>query len=199
MAGSSGGLGAGQFGQVALGHALLAACAVLYLAWWWVFFRPGAAGPTGALRAVGVACIVGAAALGVASVTVTLSALGGLPSERHALPGVVIAAAGAVAYAVLAAVTAGALRRPVTTELLLIVGWATMEAAVVSTLWATAAVSTGRLAALGALAALVFAASLICYVLYYRLGPWPSFVDGMVPLGSVGVLSAIEAAALAVL
>ena len=191
MGGSS-----GQFGQVALGHALLAGCAVLYLAWWWIFFRPTTTSPAGALRAVGVAYIGGAAALGIGSVTVTLSALGGLPSTRPTLPGAAIGVAGIAAYIALMFVTSGPLHRPVTTELILIVGWPTMEVAVLAALWGTANVPAGALAVLGVLVAVAFVSSLVCYVLYYSLAPWPSFVDGMIPLGSVGVISAVEAVVL---
>ena len=49
---------------IAGGHTALAACAVLYLAWWWLFFKPGAPKPRGGRYGAGVACIVGAAAFG---------------------------------------------------------------------------------------------------------------------------------------
>ncbi|MGN0056045.1 MAG: hypothetical protein ACI360_06415 [Atopobiaceae bacterium] len=35
-----------------------------------------------------------------------------------------------------------------------------------------------------------------CYVLYYRLGPLPSFVDGCVPLALIGIISAVVAVCL---
>lgn len=88
------------------GHALLAACAALYLVWWVLFFRPEGSKPAGALYAFGVACIMGAVACGLAGV------------------------------------------------------------------------------------------SLARYVLYYRLGPAASFVDGMVPLVAVGVESVVLVALL---
>ena len=36
-----------------------------------------------------------------------------------------------------------------------------------------------------------------CYVLYFRLGPLASFVDGAAPLAVVGVLAAVLAAIIA--
>jgi len=39
-------------------------------------------------------------------------------------------------------------------------------------------------------------ASLVCYVLYYRLGPWPAFFDGTVPLVSVGIAAVVIASSL---
>lgn len=34
---------------------------------------------------------------------------------------------------------------------------------------------------------------LVCYVLYYRLGALPSFVDGRIPLALIGVVSVVIA------
>ena len=55
--------------QVGWGHALLFACAAFYLAWWTVFFRDVDSKPTGALRAVGLECNVGAQRAGVPELT----------------------------------------------------------------------------------------------------------------------------------
>ena len=52
-------------GAIAHGHILLVVCAALYLAWWTIFFRPGAQ-VTGVLHAIGALCLVGAAVCGVA-------------------------------------------------------------------------------------------------------------------------------------
>ena len=43
------------------------------------------------------------------------------------------------------------------------------------------------------LAVVDFAVSLVCYVLYYRLGALSSFVDGCVPLALIGVVSVVIA------
>ena len=43
------------------------------------------------------------------------------------------------------------------------------------------------------LAVVDFAVSLVCYVLYYRLGALPSFVDGCIPLALIGVVSVVIA------
>ncbi|MCI6680946.1 MAG: hypothetical protein MR472_00725 [Parafannyhessea umbonata] len=43
------------------------------------------------------------------------------------------------------------------------------------------------------LAVVGFAVSLVCYVLYYRLGALPSFVDGCIPLALIGVVSVVIA------
>jgi hypothetical protein len=41
------------------------------------------------------------------------------------------------------------------------------------------------------LIALLACASLVCYVLYYRLDPLPAFIDGTVPLVAAAIESAV--------
>lgn len=178
------------------GHALLAACAVLYLAWWVVFFRPGAVRPAGALYALGVACILGAVACGLAGVFHAAAALGELPGVGS-VPGWAFAIGGVVGYVALLALTAGVFQRQVTTELLLIDAWGAFELYVVASLAASGALAGGAVPVMYLLVALLVVASLVCYVLYYRLGPVASFVDGMVPLVAVGIESVALVALLA--
>lgn len=178
------------------GHALLVACAVLYLAWWVVFFRPGAVRPAGALYALGVACILGAVACGLAGVFLAAAALGEL-SGAGSVPGWAFALGGVVGYVALLALTAGVFQRQVTTELLLIDAWGAFELYVVASLAASGALAGGAVPVMYLLVALLVVASLVCYVLYYRLGPVASFVDGMVPLIAVGIESAVLVALLA--
>ena len=100
------------------GHVALVACTVLYLAWWLVFFNPRLPKAAGALYAVGVACIVGAAMLGIAGVVLAVRGVGGLvPAMTRGVPVWAIAAGGIVAYVVLVLVTTRFFHRPVTTEL----------------------------------------------------------------------------------
>jgi len=54
--------------QLMWGHVLLLVCAVLYLIWWCIFFRPNAQVKGGALRVFGIACILVAAVAGIAGV-----------------------------------------------------------------------------------------------------------------------------------
>ncbi|MDD5893408.1 MAG: hypothetical protein PUC67_03555, partial [Coriobacteriaceae bacterium] len=115
--------------QVGWGHALLFACAAFYLAWWTVFFRDVDDKPTGALRAVGIACIVVAAIAGVAAVAVTVVALVQIPM---AIPPFFILAIAVVLYLVLMVGTRWLAKRTVTTELALIVGWMAFEVSTVN-------------------------------------------------------------------
>ena len=75
-------------GSLVWGHACLAACAALYLAWWWTFFNPSLPKATGALYATGVGFIVGAVILGIAVVALIVAGLAGLGAGgRGGLPG----------------------------------------------------------------------------------------------------------------
>lgn len=178
------------------GHASLAVCAALYLAWWWVFFNPALPKAAGALYAAGVGFIVGAVAFGVAAVVLMARGLGALAGQGAgggAAPGWAFAVGGVAAYVALAFVTVRFLQRPVTTELLLFVLWAALELAVANALLGAGALPVGAFWALVAVIALVTAANLVCYVLYFRLGPLPSFIDGAAPLTVVGVFAAVLA------
>lgn len=176
---------------VGRGHVLLAVCCALYLAWWALFFRPGAR-IEGPLYWFGVALILGAAVCGIAGCFSAGGALSQLPGAQAFSP-VPYLVAGVVSYLVLAFVTRGFFDRPITTELVLIVAWGAFECAVVGALSAST-ISQQRAVVLYVLVGVLAVASLVCYVLYYRLGPWPAFYDGMAPLVSAGMAAAIVAA-----
>jgi len=180
----------GAAATVGRGHVLLAVCCALYLAWWVLFFRPGSH-IEGPLYWFGVALILGAATCGIIGCFSAGGALSQLPGAQAFSP-VPYLVAGVVAYLVLAFVTNGFLDRPITTELVLIVAWCAFECAVVGALSA-ATVSQQRAVMLYVLVGALVVASLVCYVLYYRLDSWPAFYDGMVPLVSVGIAAVIVA------
>lgn len=170
-------------------HALLLVCSLLYLAWWATFFRPGSARVAGPLFAIGVLCLVGAAVCGVSGAVLAGSSLPGLPGAEK-VPRLGFAVAGVVGYLALLVVTAGLFHRQVTTELLLIAAWGALEACVVVSLRAAGLLSGVGFLVFALLVVTLVVASLVCYVLYYRLGPVASFVDGMVPLLAVALESA---------
>lgn len=186
-------------GTLVGGHVCLAVCAALYLAWWWIFFNPALPKATGALYAAGVGCIVGAVLFGIAAVVLIGMGLGAFAgaSAEAVVPGWAFAVGGVVAYFGLAFVTTRFFQRPVTTELLLFVLWAALELAVVNALAGVGAVEPGLAAVLAVAVAVLFVGCLVCYVLYFRLAPMPSFVDGALPLAAVGVLAAVMAAFIA--
>lgn len=204
---------AGAAAQVMHGHCLLVVCAVLYLFWWAVFFRPDAHVER-VLRGCAIAAILLAAVCGIVGLILVggaLPRLGGggaavggdsgvnglLPDGGRGLTGVplwVFAVGGIIAYVALAAVTQGLLHRQITTELVLIVLWAAFELAAICRLGGAGVIPMAIAMTLLALTVVLFVGSMVCYVLYYRLPAWPAFLTGCAPLVAVG----IEAAAIAV-
>lgn len=170
------------------GHALMAACAVLYLAWWVIFFRPDIPKVTGALYWVGVACIIGAAFTGIAGAIVIGIGVARVPSPP-APSGIWFAIGAVVVYIVLAYVTSRLFHRPITTELVLFVAWTALELACISALGASGGFSPARAILLGVIVVAMFAVMLVTYMLYYNLSSLPSFIDGAIPLAMVAVFS----------
>lgn len=176
--------------QLQGGHGLMALCAVLYLAWWVVFFRPGAGKVQGPLYWVGAGCLAVAAIAGIAGAIFIALGANGLaagtgPSGWWFVLGAI------AAYLFLAWATTHFWNRPITTELLLFVAWGALELYAACALDASGTLGLAATAWLVAIILGIFALSLICYVLYYRLPAVPSFVDGALPLGTIGVFSAI--------
>ena len=183
-------MGGIAFEQMRQGHWLLAACCALYLAWWAIFFWPKVGGgeAQGPLRIVGIVSILGAVVCGVWGATRACGGAAALAPSGAALG----CAVGSVAlYLLLLAVTQRVFGRQPTTELVLFVAWLGMEALCALALGRAGQAGTATLVAL--LAVVGFAVSLVCYVLYYRLGALPSFVDGCIPLALIGVVSVVVA------
>ena len=174
-----------QLREILCGNLLMVACSILYLIWWVITFRPGAGG-----SAFGTACIGLAFVLGLAGVVFTVMGLNGnqMPIQLHTIPGWGIAAGGIITYVILLAVTSGLLHRQVTSELLIITAWAVLELSLVSFLY-----GVGRFTmpvTLGSVIMILAAAtiSMVCYLLYYSLAPYPGFIDGLIPLIAVAVV-----------
>ena len=101
---------------------------------------------------------------------------------RNAIPKLVAYMGCIAVYLILLAVTRLLFKRPVTTELFLIIGWAMLALSEINILYGVGRFSY-RLAVIFTIvigvAALI---SLVCYVLYYNLGNYAGYFDGMVPL-----------------
>lgn len=174
------------------GHVSMAVCAVLYLAWWVIFFRPGAAPVTGALYFAGVACILLAAVAGIGGAIVIGMGTAKLPSPP-AISGWWFVFGAVAVYVALAYVTSTFLHRPITTELVLFVSWTALELACLCALGATGSFGAARVTAFCVLVIVLFVVMLITYVLYYSLDALPSFIDGAIPLALVAVFSILMA------
>jgi hypothetical protein len=177
-----------QVMRVRGGHVALALCALFYLVWWFVFFRPNAQAPTGALRVFGLVCIGLAVLCGIVGVVRIARVASVLPTY---VSNWTIVALGVVVYIVVLLVTRFAFDRPVTTELVLIVAWTVLELCVANALIGSGAVRGGVGVAVVAITLIAFALSLVCYTMYYRLSPGAAFLDGCAPLAFIALVSVV--------
>ena len=173
--------------QVIQGNLWLAVCCGVYLAWWSVAFNPWRDFPM-PLKVVGF-CVT--AACGVWGVVLLAGGIGALPDDAIPVPGWAFWLIGAAVYGLLLFLTSRFFQRQVTTELLLIVGWATLELSAVNAL-----ADVGALVSVGiviATVAVIVSAALGmgCYLAYYQLPAGPAFFAGMVPLILFGVAGII--------
>lgn len=176
--------------QFNLGHELMALCALLYLVWWIIFFRPNKGNVRGTLYGFGAGSLIVAAIAGITGVIFIAMGTSAL-AQGSQLSGWWFVLGAIIAYIVFAWFTFRILNRPITTELVLFVAWAALELYVACGLLAGGIIDASTLGWLIALIICIFAMSLVCYVLYYRLAPLPSFVDGALPLVAVGLFSII--------
>lgn len=175
--------------QMFLGNVLLVGCFAFYLLWWILAFKPRS--PVTGMRSGWL--LIPAAVLGIIAVVEIIRAGNAAPRENALFSGKAVLLLSLVFYIALFLISRYVFQRMVTTELLLIVGWAGLVFWEINALFSLGSVSRGF--AVGMLAAAVIAAviSLVCYMLYYGLGPKTGYIDGMVPLVIAGVFMAVLA------
>lgn len=176
----------GPLRQIFRGNILLMICCVFYLAWWLLAFKP-----VGAIKGIKSGwLLIPAAVAGVAAIYLTVRGIGDAEPARALLPAMYIIVGGIAAYVILLVVTLGLFKRPVTTELILIVGWGVMALCEINVLYGTGVLA--RAAALVFMGIIVIAVliSLVCYVLYYKLDSRMGYYDGMAPLLLAGLVTA---------
>ena len=180
--------------QMFLGNALLALCAVFYLAWWAVAFKP-----VGAIKGFASGwLLLPAAACGIAAVALICLSIAAAPREEMLVRPLAAIVCAAVVFAALAVITGGILKRPVTTELPLIVGWTALSVCQLVALNAMGVWGKAASVAFAAYIAAALVVSLACYMAYYKLDELKGWVDGMVPLGAVLVAALSVCASLVV-
>jgi len=160
--------------QIFLGNILLIVCCAFYLAWWMLAFRPENA--VKGMRSGWL--LIPAAVSGILSVVVILRGMGVENRSRELFSDSIVLWGGIAVYFLLTAVTLFFFKRPVTTELILIVGWVMLTLAEINALYAYQSFTWG----IAAVFIAVTVISLICYVRYYHLDSRAGFYDGMVPL-----------------
>lgn len=175
--------------MIVIGEVLLVVCSVSYLVWWTVTFRPSGRTPSGdgpflvgaVLGGLGGMVLLG---LGIAAL---------LPKASWLALGATIVG-GVLVGALLLHLTTRVAHRPVTTELPLIVLWATAQLAAGITLRTAGVLRAPSASAWIVATAVATLVGLACYLVFYRLDPVPAYWIGMVPLAVDGVVAAILAA-----
>ena len=165
--------------RVMIGQMLLILCCIFYLIWWYRGFRPNVI-----VSRVGIT-----AALGLAGIFISMSHI---PAEKEPkLDQSVIVLGGIILYVGLLLVTKLVFHRIVTTELILIVGWAVLELTVINRLSAAGYLSEGKFSVMCIVIAIAFLISMVLYVAYYRMEEMKAFYAAMVPLITESVAMAV--------
>jgi hypothetical protein len=175
------------------GNILLVVCCAFYLAWWMLAFRP-----IDPVKGVGW-LLLPAVAAGLACVFCITHGVSALSVKSALIPGRYILLGGLAAFVILLMITGVLLKRPVTTELFLIVGWATMILSEVNALYGADLFSRSAAVILMAVIAIAVVVSLVCYVLYYRLNAVLGFYVGCVPLVLVAAVTAAISVCMAII
>lgn len=149
------------------GNLWLLGCCIFYLAWWLLTFRPE--NPINGMRSGWL--LIPAAATGLGSVIKIVHGINETPLVNARFSSMQIWLTGVVFYVVLLIGTSSLLKRPVTTELFLIVGWATLVAAEANALYAANALDASQSIMLCTVTVIFAVVSIICYLKYYDLDP----------------------------
>ena len=164
--------------QIFTGNILFIVCCIFYLAWWLLAFNP-----SGAITGIKTSwLLIPASISGLLGVVQALRGILVKLPANQLLPGKAILWGGLALYIILLAVTVRLFKRPVTSELFLIVGWCMLALAEINALFGFGLFSQKRSIVFILAICVAAVVSLICYVLYYRLDKHEGYIDGMIPL-----------------
>lgn len=171
--------------QIRLGQILLILCCIFYLIWWSLAFHPShgnshASGIDGWLLLV-------TAGFGLTGLAMSLIGVRDNTTANGFVSGIGILAGGMLVYMVLLFGTKTLLHRQVTTELVLIIGWAMLEIACTNTAFSLENLSRGRVITFLIIVLAATISSLIFYLLYYRVEAMLGYYFGMIPLITTGI------------
>ncbi|MCD8158413.1 MAG: hypothetical protein LUD77_05810 [Clostridiales bacterium] len=176
-----------QTKQILAGNVLLIICCLFYLAWWLLAFKP-----TGAVKGMKSGwLLLPAFVFGLAGIAEIVRGNEPLKLQTGLMPGSFILVGGIAAYLILYGLTSVALKRQVTTELFLIVGWAVLMFSELNALYAEEHFSKFTDVVFIIITAAAVAVSLICYILYYKLDSTLGYYDGAIPLILAAVIPAV--------
>ncbi|ULQ59270.1 hypothetical protein K7I13_12335 [Brucepastera parasyntrophica] len=164
--------------QIFAGNILFVLCCVFYLVWWLLASKP--VGPIKGMRSGWL--LIPACITGLAGVILIVRGIRAEPVRAALFPVKYLLWGGAAAYLVLLAVTLLLFKRPITTELLLIVGWVMLALAEVNALYGAGRFSLPMSLVLSIVTGVMCIFCIVCYVLYYRLDNRAGYIDGILPL-----------------
>jgi len=170
--------------QIFWSNILLLICCAFYLAWWLLAFKPSGVikgAKTGVL-------LIPAVVAGLFSVFLAVKGVSSAFVSETLFPKELLLWGGIAVYFILLAVTRLLFKRPVTSELLLIVGWGVMALSEIDALYGLGQFSHYQATTFAAVTGLATLISLICYVVYYRLEDFAGYIDGMVPILMVALV-----------
>ena len=161
------------------GHSAMVLCCLLYATWWYIAFRPDA---DGGLLIGRNGLIFGLTFIsGLIGVMLIVLGIRNAPASTW-LSVRTICILGVLSYLALLAVTVFFFHRPVTSELLLMAAWATMEIAAIYTIYEDGPLAGQSPAIPLSVVAIAIIISLIAYLLYYEVDEWNAFYLGLAPL-----------------
>lgn len=164
--------------QLFRSNILLIICCALYLTWWLLAFKP-----VGAVKGMKTGwLLIPAFAAGVVAIILAVKAIASASIGASLFSSGLLLWGGIAAYLIFLAVTRLLFKRPVTTELFLIVGWAVLTLSEINTLYGIGRFSHGLTVIFAFVVGVAMLVSLVCYMLYYNLGDRAGYYDGMVPL-----------------
>ena len=169
-----------QVKMILTGNVWIIVCCVFYLMWWLMAFKP-----EGAVTGMKTDwLLLPALAAGAFGVLMALRGIYKISPEpgNYLLPSSAIIIGGIAAYVILLVVTLVILKRPVTTELFLIVGWGMLALSAVNALFAARSFSHGTAIVFIIIVFVIIVVSLILYSLYYRMEGVSGYIGGMIPL-----------------
>ncbi|HLQ39424.1 MAG TPA: hypothetical protein VK118_00500 [Tetragenococcus sp.] len=152
-------------------------CSICYLLWWLSAFKP-----QGAIKGLYSGWLLIPTFLaGLLAVFLAVKALG-QPQQVLFFSNKQLLITGGLFYLLTVFVTVYFFKRPLTTELILIVAWLTLMAVELNQLYAITGFSSQAVLFLAIFIFMGGLVSLICYLQYYHLGIWASYIAGMIPL-----------------
>lgn len=165
------------------GNILLIICVAFYLLWWILAFMPHHKLPT--LLTAPIICFAGA--IGIVGGYIELKAMSSLTLSRSLIGGLPLIGIGVIVYLTLMLVSGFVLKRPITTELILIVGWCVLQINYLNVLYGLNHISYTLTLLMMLLIIVIGILSLAAYLYYYQLSDLKSYIDGMIPLILIGI------------